>query len=57
VAHDHHGDLAVDGLNLLERGQNEDSRLSQTGLGLADNVATEKRLRNTSLLDYRSIGG
>lgn len=53
VAHNQHSALASHRLDLLERGQNEDSRLSKTRLGLADDVTSEKSLGNTSLLDYR----
>jgi hypothetical protein len=54
VAHDHHGDLSVDGLNLLESGENKDSSLTQTRLGLADNITTKEGLGNAGLLDCRS---
>lgn len=33
--------------------QDKDRRLTKTGLGLAENVDTEKRLWNTLLLDCR----
>ena len=56
VAHDHDRDLSVDRLNLLQSRQDEDGSLSQTRLGLADNITTEKSLRNTSLLNCRSRG-
>jgi hypothetical protein len=54
VAHDNHRDLSVHGLNLLKGSKNEDSSLTQTGLGLADNVTTEECLGDTGLLDCRS---
>jgi hypothetical protein len=54
VAHDHDGNLAVDGLDLLQGGQDEHGRLSETRLGLADDVATKESLRDTGLLDCRS---
>lgn len=38
MTHDEHGGFAIDGLNLLESRKNEDSRLSQSGFGLAENV-------------------
>lgn len=53
VTHDNHRDLSVHGLDLLKRSENEDSSLTQTGLGLADNVTTEERLGDTGLLDCR----
>jgi hypothetical protein len=56
VAHDNHRNLAIDGLNLLQSGKDEDSRLTQTRLGLADNVSSEKSLRNAGLLNCRSNG-
>jgi hypothetical protein len=56
VAHDHNRDLAIHWLNLLQSRQDEDGSLSQTGLGLADNVTTEEGLRNASLLNCRSRG-
>lgn len=51
VAHDQDRALAGDGLNLLQSGEDEDSSLSETRLGLADDVTTKKSLRNTCLLD------
>lgn len=51
VAHNQHGDLALNGLNLLQGGQDEDGRLSETRLGLADDISTEESLRDTGLLD------
>lgn len=56
VAHDHNRDLAIDRLNLLERGENKDCSLTETGLGLADDITTEESLGDTSLLDCRSNG-
>jgi hypothetical protein len=50
VAEDDDGDLAVDGLDLLERGQDEDGRLAHARLGLAENVHTEDRLGDALLL-------
>lgn len=55
VAHDQDGHLAVDGLDLLERRQGEDSRLSETRLGLADDVASEESLGDTGLLNCGPI--
>lgn len=51
VAHDKDGRLAIDGLNLLEAGENEDGSFAQTRLGLADNVGSKDGLRDTDLLD------
>ncbi len=56
VAHDHNRDLAIDGLNLLEGGEDEDCSLTETGLGLADDITTEESLGDTSLLDCRLNG-
>lgn len=53
VAHDNNGYLSVHRFDLLKSGKNEDSSLSQTGLGLADNVSTEECLGDTGLLDCR----
>jgi len=52
VAHDEDGALAGNRLNLLQCGQDKDSSLSETRLGLTDNVTSKKRLGNTRLLDY-----
>jgi hypothetical protein len=41
VAHDHNRNFSVDGLDLLQSSKDEDSRLTKTGLGLADNITTE----------------
>ena len=51
MAHDQHGALARNRLDLLEGGQDENSRLTKTRLGLADDITTEKSLRDTVLLD------
>jgi hypothetical protein len=56
VAHNHNRDLAVDGLDLLEGGEHEDRSLTETRLGLANDIATEKGLRDGFLLDCRSSG-
>jgi hypothetical protein len=56
VAHDDNGDLAIDGLDLLKRGQDKDGSLSQTRLGLADNVSAQKGLGDAGLLDCRARG-
>ena len=51
MAHNQNRALAGNGLDLLERSQDEDSSLSKTRLGLADNITTQKSLRNAVLLD------
>lgn len=51
VAHNKDGDLAINGLDLLKGGQDKDCSLSETGLGLADNITSEEGLGNTGLLD------
>lgn len=53
VAHNQDGALSSDRLNLLQRGQDEHGRLSETGLGLADDVTSEEGLGDTGLLDCR----
>jgi hypothetical protein len=54
VAHDNNRNLAIDGLNLLKRGENEDSSLSETGLRLAENICSKQCLRDDTLLNCRS---
>jgi hypothetical protein len=51
VAHHQHRGLAVDGLDLLKTGQDEDGRLAQSGFRLADDIGAENRLRDANLLD------
>ena len=51
VAHDEDRGFASDWLDLLKGAENEDCRLSETGLGLAEYIGTENRLRNADLLD------
>ena len=51
MAHDENCTLARYWLNLLKSGQDEDCGLSKTGFGLAKNVGSKNRLRNTNLLD------
>ena len=51
VAHDEDGTLAGDGLDLLKSGKDEDSRLTETGLGLADDITTKHGLGDTCLLN------
>lgn len=56
VAHDQHVDLIVGGLELLERGEDEDGRLAHTGLGLAQDVHAENGLWNAFVLNcWREI--
>lgn len=51
VAHDQYGTLAGNRFDLLQGRENEHSRFTETGFGLANNVTTKERLRNTGLLD------
>jgi hypothetical protein len=51
VAHNQDGALAVNGLDLLEGGQDEDGSFTKTRLGLAENVGSEDGLRDAVLLD------
>lgn len=51
VAEDEHRGLASNRLDLLQSGQNEDSRFTETRLGLSENVGTEDGLWDTLLLD------
>lgn len=52
VAHDKNGGLAGNRFYLLQGGQDEDCSLSETGLGLAEDVGTKDGLRNADLLDW-----
>lgn len=52
MAHDQDRGLARDRLDLLERGEDEDGGLAQTGLGLAEDVGAKNGLRDADLLDY-----
>lgn len=54
VAHNQHRDFTSDRFDLLERAEHEDSSLSETGLGLAQNIGTEDGLRDANLLDCNS---
>jgi hypothetical protein len=56
VAHDEDGRDTGLGLliHLLEGGEDEDGRLSETRLGLAENVVAENGLGNGNLLDCRA---
>ena len=45
-----HGDLAVDGLELVERREDEDGRLAHAALGLADDVHAEHGLGDALVL-------
>jgi hypothetical protein len=51
VAHHKDGALARDRLQLVEGGQDEDRGLSETGLGLAENIDVEDCGGNAVLLD------
>jgi hypothetical protein len=51
VAHNQDLALAGNGLQLVEGGQNEDSGLTETGLGLAKNIDVENGSWNANLLD------
>lgn len=51
VAHDKDGGLALDWLDLLQAGQDEDGCLTKTRLGLADNIGSENGLRNANALN------
>lgn len=53
VAHDEDGALARNWLQLMKGGQNEDRGLSETRLGLAENIDIENGGRNAMLLDCR----
>ena len=52
VTHNKDRALAGDRLDLLKCGENEDGCLSETGLGLAEDIGSEDGLRNAHLLDY-----
>jgi hypothetical protein len=56
VAHNQNrGDTSLGLLvHLLQGSEDEDGCLSETGLGLAENVVTEDGLRNSNLLDCRA---
>jgi hypothetical protein len=56
VAHDQNGRLASDRLYLLQTGEHEDGRLSETALGLAHHVGSENGLRNDLLLNCTRSG-
>jgi hypothetical protein len=51
MAHNQDRALSGDRLDLLEGGENKDSRLAETRLGLADDVAAEHGLGNACLLN------
>jgi hypothetical protein len=51
MAHDKDGGLALDWLDLLERREYEDSCLTKTGLGLANDIGTQDSLWNALSLD------
>lgn len=52
VAEDQDRGLASDRLDLLKGGQDEDSGLSETGLGLADQISSKDGDRKSILLDW-----
>lgn len=56
VAEDDDRHLAVDGFDLLKRGEDEDGRLSHSRLGLAEDIHAEDRLGDTLLLNCRKQG-
>ena len=49
------GDLAVDGLELMERREDEDGRLAHAALGLADDVHAQDGLGDALVLDLRGV--
>ena len=51
MTHDQYGALSSNGLNLLQRCEDEDSRLPEARFGLAEYVGTEDGLRNAHLLN------
>lgn len=51
VTHDQDLALASNGLQLVEGGENEDSSLTETGLGLAKNIDVQDGSWNASLLN------
>ena len=53
MAHDYHGRFSSDRLDRLKRGKDEDGRLSETRLGLTEDIGTENGLRDGKLLDCR----
>lgn len=55
VAHDQYRSLAGNGLNLLKGSEYEDSGLSETRLGLTEDIGSEDGLWNANLLDCGSI--
>ena len=55
MAEDKDTDFAVDRLNLLERGKDEDGCLAEAGFCLAENVGRENCLGETDLLDFGGV--
>lgn len=51
VAHNQDRSFSSNRLDLLKRAKNEDGRLSETRLCLAENIGSEDCLRNADLLD------
>ncbi len=46
--------LSVNGLQLLQGGQNEDRGLAHAGLGLAEDVHAQNGLRNALMLNWKN---
>ena len=55
VAHDDDRHLAVDRLQLLQRGKDEDGSLAHARLGLTEDVHAENGLRDALVLDFRRM--
>ena len=51
VAHDDNRNLSVLRLDLLQRGQNEDSRLAHAGFSLAEDIHSQDSLGNAFVLN------
>ena len=51
VAHHENRGLSRNRVDLLEGGEDEDGGLAETGLGLAEDIGTQNRLRDANLLD------
>ena len=57
VAHDHDADLSVHRLQLLQSGNNKDSRLAHTAFCLANDVHAQDCLRDALVLHWNREGG
>jgi hypothetical protein len=55
MAEHKHGDFAVDGLDLLERGEDKHCRFTEAGFCLAEDVGGEDGLRETDSLDLGGV--